>query len=133
MDYNYALDTKHYLGEIPYLWEYCLGNVDTVINKTNICQAGTGYIITENDNVFRRKGFLVVTIESVYDGLCTMKIHRNESQEIEYTFNVKPGIHNYRIRISSDWRWFSDNVSDMIITSDANAVTIKNIEFQEVL
>lgn len=133
LDYNYALDTKHYLGEIPYLWEYCLGNVDTVINKTNICQAGTGYIITENDNVFRRKGFLVVTIESVYDGLCTMKIHRNESQEIEYTFNVKPGIHNYRIRISSDWRWFSDNVSDMIITSDANAVTIKNIEFQEVL
>ena len=55
------------------------------------------------------------------------------SQEIEYTFNVKPGIHNYRIRISSDWRWFSDNVADMIITSDANAVTIKNIEFQEVL
>lgn len=120
---------NYYVAQLPYIWaEY--DELQALENKVQIeaqRKEDNLFVLDAVDKVEKRNGnYLLLNIEYPIENPETFvevelgNILDGEFQgKYQYVFEVKPGKHNYLLRISSDYYWY---------ISEINAVRIKGLD-----
>lgn len=130
LTYTYGPKRMHHhkLGWIPYLWGQYAAEEDQVGKYIPLEKGGDSWSILPQ--YIGKRGFLVITIQAVEEECVNVRLYGGTMPNILYTFNVKPGKNQYRLRVSSDALWYSGDIKQLEIKTDHSAV--ESVNFQEV-
>lgn len=114
---------SRYIGLIPLLWAERDGEsqyknapnlIDSILDTDQISMDAQGIKKNQPTN-------LILQIDSEIDRRASIQlVSMNDKVLGEFIFNLSKGKHDYAIRISTDFKWWNDEVRYIIFSADGN-------------
>lgn len=119
------------IGNIPILWAERDGNENyqnaPYLNKPIINT--TYFSLNTQDIIKNQTTYLILQIKSEEDRSASIQLESDGSEEKGiYVFNVLKGSHDYAIRLSTDYKWWNNEIEEIKFLADG-AVTINKSSF----
>ena len=127
--YNQEACYSRDLGDLPYVWanydKVTISDTQLQLDLLQTQRLNDGYLIDWSKIDISEGNYLTFTIYAGKEEQCILSLTGEASNDlVVYRFNVKKGLNSYKIRISSDFQWYSRRLNMIRFNMDAGVVQI---------
>lgn len=135
-DYSYGDKNvlhRYYLGAVPYLWgtldkNKSYNNEDMHIFKINNDNV---YSFSTNDIDYENGTYLFLNMDSMQERDCSIAFTNEQGEEkVFYDFKILQGQKNYMIRFTSDFSFYSKEITGFKFLTPMDGININNISLK---